>query len=139
MLRQSTACCDICCKRKDESTSWEKSSSLKELHLNQAAEYAIAQSIQHEQAFNWWVHHVLKKRYRIISMVRQCRAGHSKRIYKLGLKLQKWSGEKNGNTLWQDAIQKNIEHVMITFQTTHKGKKPPNGYQYDNCHMVFNI
>ena len=25
------------------------------------AEYALAQGIQHELAFNWWVHHVLKK------------------------------------------------------------------------------
>ena len=36
--------------------------------------------------------------------------------------------EKNGNTLWQDAIQKEMESRNITFQTIAEGKKPPNGF-----------
>ena len=73
-LRKSTACWDICCKCKGCSTLLEKLSNLEESHPSQIAEYAIAQSIQQEPALNWWVHHVLKKRDRIISMVRmaQC-------------------------------------------------------------------
>ena len=47
--------------------------------------------------------------------------------------------EKNENTLWQAAIQKEMENVKITFQTVTKGEKPPNGSQYVNCHMVFDI
>ena len=50
----------------------EKLSNLKKLHPLQVAEYAIAQGIKYELAFNWWVHHVLKKRDQIISMVRWC-------------------------------------------------------------------
>ena len=61
-LRKSKGGWDICCKWKDGSTSWEKLSNLKELHPIQVAKYAIAQGIQHNPAFNWWVHHVLKKR-----------------------------------------------------------------------------
>ena len=47
--------------------------------------------------------------------------------------------EKNGNNLWQDAIQKETEYVKIAFQTIPKVKNPPNGFQYADCHMVFDI
>ena len=32
-----------------------------------------------------------------------------------------------------------MEYVKITFQNIPEGKKPPNGFQYVNCHMVFDI
>ena len=47
--------------------------------------------------------------------------------------------KKNGITLWQDAIQKEMENVKIECKIIPKGKKPPNGFQYVNCHMVFDI
>ena len=47
--------------------------------------------------------------------------------------------EKNRNTLWQDAIQKEMEDVKIAFQTLTEGKKSPDGFQYVNWHMVFDI
>ena len=47
--------------------------------------------------------------------------------------------KKNGHTLWQDAIQKEIENVKIVFLIICKGKKPPSGFLYVNCHMVFDI
>ena len=51
-LRKLTAGWDICCKWKDDSTSWNKLSNLKELHPIQVAKDATAQGIQHEPAFN---------------------------------------------------------------------------------------
>ena len=32
-----------------------------------------------------------------------------------------------------------MKHVKIAFQTTSEGKKPPNGFQCVNHHMVFDI
>ena len=46
---------------------------------------------------------------------------------------------KNKNTLWQGAIQKEMENMKITFQTILEGKKPHNWFLYVNCHMVFDI
>ena len=44
---------------------------LKESHLVQMAEFAVAQGIDHEPAFfKWWVRHVAKKRNRTIASVR---------------------------------------------------------------------
>ena len=47
--------------------------------------------------------------------------------------------EKNGNTLWQNSTQKEMENVKIAFQNIPKGRKPPNGFWYVNFHMVFDI
>ena len=47
--------------------------------------------------------------------------------------------KKIANILWQDTIQKKIEHVKIVFHIIPEGKKQPNGFPYVNCHMVFAI
>ena len=55
-----------------------------------------------------------------------------KSTHKFELKLPKMVEEaitinkKNGNTLWQDDIQKQMENVKIKFQPTPDGEKPPN-------------
>ena len=72
-------------------TSWEKLSNLKESHPIQVPEYTIAQGIQNEPAFNWWAHHVMKKRDRIISMLKQCRLGILKRPINFGSSCLRWS------------------------------------------------
>ena len=61
-LRKSIAGWDICCEWKDGFTLWEKLSNLEESHLIQVAKYAEAHGIEYIPSFNWWVHHVLKKR-----------------------------------------------------------------------------
>ena len=47
--------------------------------------------------------------------------------------------KNNGSTLWQDAIEKQMENVRVAFQTTPEDKKAPSGYEYINCYMVFDI
>ena len=46
---------------------------------------------------------------------------------------------KNGNTLWADAIAKELENVEVAFKTLLDGIKSPIGYQFVQCHMVFNV
>ena len=70
-MKRSTAGWEICVLWKDESTTWEKLSDLKECYPVETAEYAVLQKLDHEPAFNWWVKHVLRKRDRIISKVKQ--------------------------------------------------------------------
>ena len=102
---KTTAGWKICYHWKDDSTSWEKLSNLKESHPVQTAEFAIIKGIDHEPAFNWWVKHVLKKRERIIAGVRNLQTRYLKRSHKYGIELPK-TVEKaltldamNGNTL----------------------------------------
>ena len=55
----------------------------------QTAEFAVAQGIYHEPAFNWWVKHVLKKRDRIIASVRKQNIRYLKKSLKFGIKFPK--------------------------------------------------
>eukprot|EP00804_Cyclotella_cryptica_P015125 CCRYP_000688-RA/>CCRYP_000688-RA protein AED:0.22 eAED:0.24 QI:0/0/0/0.8/1/1/5/0/1053 len=115
-LRRTTVGWLLCCQWKDGSTSWEKLSDLKESHPVQTAEYAVAQGIDHEPAFNWWVPHVLKKRDSIIAQVKRRSARYLKRTHKWGLEVPQSVDDalaidkKNGNTFWADAIAKEMKN-----------------------------
>jgi hypothetical protein len=104
----------LCVQWKDESTSWEKLADLKECYPVQVAEWAVASQLDDEPAFNWWVHSVLKKRDRIISLVQKCQTRYLKRTTKFVIELPKTVQQaleldrKNGNTLWADAIAKEM-------------------------------
>ena len=109
-MRRTTAGWHLYIQWKDGSTSWDKSSDLKESNPVECAEYALSQGLINEPAFNWWVGFVLKKQERIILLVRKRNTRYLKRNEKFGiyipnnvkeaLKLDK----ENGNTLWADAI-----------------------------------
>ena len=66
-MKRSTAGWEICVLWKDESTTWEKLSDLKECYPVETAEYEVLQKFDHEPNFNWWVNHMLRKQDRIIS------------------------------------------------------------------------
>ena len=53
---------------KDGLSTWEPLCDLKKSHLIEVAEYAVANKLALQPAFAWWVHYVLKKRNRIISV-----------------------------------------------------------------------
>ena len=59
-MRRSTAGWQVCDQWKDGSSSWQKLSDFKESHPVETAKYAVAQGLEQEPAFNWWVPHVLQ-------------------------------------------------------------------------------
>ena len=89
---------------------------MKESYILQVAEYAVASHIDQEPAFAWWVPHVMR--------------------VEEALKLDK----ENGNTLWYDAITKEIKNVRIAFEEWkgNENKIPP-GYQKIKHHIIFKI
>jgi hypothetical protein len=135
----------VCCQWKDGSTSWENLADLKESHPLETAEYAVTQGIDHEPTFNWWVPHVLKKRDRMISLVRKLTTRYLKRTHKFGIEVPKTVKEalaldcKNGNTLWVDAIAKEMKEVCIAFNILPDGHPAPIGYQKIPCHIILDM
>jgi hypothetical protein len=144
-MKHSTIGWQVCCQWKDGSTSWENLADLKESHSLETAEYAVTQGIDHEPAFNWWVPHVLKKRDRIISLVCKRTTRYLKRTHKFGIEVPKTVKEtlaldcKNGNTLWADAIAKEMKEVRIAFNILPDGHSAPIRYQKIPCHMMFDV
>ena len=134
---------------KDRSSNWVPLKDLKVSNPVELAEYAVANDIHTEPAFNWWVRHTLKKRDRIISKVKSkyWRTTHVfgirvPRSVEEALKLD----EENGNTLWYDAIQKEMKNVRIAFEADDivtpeqaRSNKHYVGFQEIKCHMSFDI
>jgi hypothetical protein len=46
---------------------------------------------------------------------------------------------KNGNTLWADAIAKEMREVRIAFNILPDGRSAPIGYQKILCHVIFDM
>jgi hypothetical protein len=128
---------------KDGSTSWVVLKDLKELFPVQVAEYAVEASISEELAFAWWVHFTLNNRNRIIIKVK---SKYWLCTHKFGFKIPKnvtqvlRIDEENGNTLWWDAICKEMCNVRIAFEEWEGliDDLPP-GFQEVKCYMVFDI
>jgi hypothetical protein len=116
-MKRSTIGWQVCCQWKDESTSWENLADHKESHSLETTEYALTQGIDHEPVFNCWVPHVLKKGDLIIFLVCKRTTCYLKRTHKFGIEVPKTVKEaldldhKNGNTLWADAIVKEMKEV----------------------------
>ena len=47
----------------------------------------------------------------------------------------------NGNTAWQDALEKEIGQLFdyTTFEVLEKGERDPRGYDYIRHHIVFDV
>jgi hypothetical protein len=106
------------------------------------ASYAATKNLHDEPDFAWWVPHVLKKRNRIIAAMTK---RYHKRTHKFGIQFPKtWDeavklDEGNGNTLWQDAIRKEINNVRIAFKVLNGEDTIPPIYQEIRCHMIFEV
>ena len=117
----------LCVQWKDKSTSWEKLSDMKESYPVEVAEYATALGIQDEPDFAWWAKAVLQKQQRIIAAVNR---QYHKTTHKFGIHVPKTIKEaldldkENGNTLWWDAIMKEMKSVRIAFCILSKDEKP---------------
>ena len=144
-MRRSTAGWQVCAQWKDGSSSWQKLSDFKESHPVKTAEYAVAQGLEQEPAFNWWVPHVLKKHERIISLVRQREARYLKRNKKFGIAVPRTAKEaydadaQNGNTFWADAISKEMQNVKVAFKMLDEGELVPRDHQFVRCHLIFDV
>ena len=141
--RETTKGWEILVQWKDGSTNWVKLKDIKESYPIQVAEYAVMTRISQEPAFAWWVPYVLKKRNRILGKVK---SKYWLRTHKFGIRIPKTVKEalqldrENGNTLWWDAICKEMKNVRIAFEVWNKDVKDiPPGYQEIKCHIIFDI
>ncbi len=135
----------ICCQWKDGSITWESLKDLKESHPLEMAEYAVTQGIDHKPSFNWWVPQVLRPRKCIIPLVKKWKISYLKKNLKFGIEVPTLVdhalkiNKRNGNTLWADAIAKEMKDARITFKCLNPGEHAPLDYKWIKCHMIFDI
>jgi hypothetical protein len=98
----------------------------------EVAEYAVAQSIDNEPAFVWWVPYTLKKRNRITASVSN---RYNKREFKYGFRVPKTVEEAkeidkgSGNTLWIDSVERQMDAVRQRYHRSQR--KIPDLYDKD--------
>ena len=131
--RETSAGWELLAQWKDGSTNWIALKDIKELYPVQVAEYVVGARISMEPAFTWWVPHMLKKRNRIIAKVKSKYWMHT---HKFGIQIPKTVEEakdldmQNGNTLWWDAICKEMKNVRPAFEPWEK--TCPRSHQVSN-------
>ena len=141
-LRQTTVGWSFKVRWNDGSEEWIPLKLLKECNPVDVAEYVNARGIQDEPAFCWWVPYTLRKRDIIVSAIS---SRVRKRSHKYGVEIPnsvedaKRIDAKNGNTLWCDAINKEMSNVGIAFQILGPGEKAPPGWTKASGHLVFDV
>ena len=141
--RQTTVGWEILVQWKDGSTTWNSLKDIKGAYPVQLAEYAVSMKLAGEPAFAWWVPHTLRKRNRIVAKVK---SKYWQRTHKFGIRIPKTVEEaraldlENGNTLWWDAICKEMKNVRPAFEIWERNESDiPPGYQKIDCHMIFDV
>ena len=141
-LRQTTSGWDFCVLWKDGSEQWIPLRQLKESHPIEVAEYVKMIGIDDEPAFKWWVPFTLRKKDMIISSINS----RTRRVtHKYGIELPSTVEEafmidkKNGNSLWRDAINKEMENLKVAFDILEDDQSPPPGFKKTSGHIVFDV
>ena len=127
---------------KDGSQSWVPLKDIKESNPIEVSEYAKSRGLDDEPAFSWWVPHTLKKRDRIISAVRN---RMKQKTHKYGVEVPHSVqhaydiDNRNGNTYWRQAIQKEMKNVMVAFDILDSGEKASTQFKELGVHLIFDV
>jgi hypothetical protein len=133
---------------KDGSSDWVPLKDLKASNPIELAEYALANNLEHEPAFKWWVKTTLRTRDRLIGKVK---SRYWRTTHKFGIRIPKTVEEayeidrQTGTDFWRMAIEKELSKVKVAFEKLQvtpeemrSGKVRP-GYQEIKCHWVFDV
>ena len=140
--RQTTIGWRFLCEWKDGASSWVALKSLKESNPVDIAEYVTAIGLDDEPAFKWWVPYTLKKRDTIVAAIN---TRVRKKTHKFGIRVPtsvaeaKAIDDENGNTLWQDALAKEMFEVGVAFKILDDHELTPVGYTKSSGHIIWDI
>jgi len=127
---------------KDGTSSWLPLKTLKETNLVQVVDYTHGNKIDMEPAFDWWVPTVLRRHNRII---KHAVNRHHHISYKFGIPLPLSMADTehldriNGNTLWMDALCKEMEAVRTAFEVQDESVTHIPGYKKILGHVVWDV
>lgn len=127
---------------KDGSANWVALKDLKESYPVEIATYARNRGLLDEPAFAWWAPHAIKKKDRILSKVK---SKYWDRHVKYGIRMPKSIADakrldaENGNTLWMDAVRKEMSAVMIALEHHEGDPRSLVGFEEITGHLVFDV
>ena len=134
---------------KDGGENWIPLKDLKDSNPLEVVTYAQNTGLVDEPAFAWWVPHFIARRDRIVSKLGTSK--YWRTTEKMGITVprtieQAYALDKeDGTTLWQEAIAKEMKHVLPAFKDGNctvdqiKNHKALIGYQKIRCHLIFDV
>jgi hypothetical protein len=141
-LRKTTIGWKLLVKWADDSETWIALKDMKEAHPVEVAEFSKARDIADEPAFAWWVPYTLRKRDVILSKVK---ARIRKTTHKYGIEMPlnidhaNRLDRENGNSLWRDALAKEMTEVGIAFEVLPDGQAAPPTWKKVTGHLVWDV
>ena len=140
--RETTKGWEMLIEWKDGSTNWVSLKDIKESYLVQVTEFALDTRISMEPAFAWWSHSCSRREieYWLRSSQRIGLGPTSLVHIPKSVEEAKKIDEQNGDTLWWDAICKEMKNVRPAFEV-FEGREDdiPKDYQFMRCHMIFDV
>ena len=153
--RRTTKGWEIAIEWKDGSQSWIPLREAKDGYPIELAEYIVAQGLEQEPAFHWWVPRVMNHKRRIINKVvgkKKKQKKYWKLTHKYGVRLPHSVEEalqfdkETGTTFWRDAIAKELGVVKVAWEARDdlvlaevRAGRQLIGYTEIKCHMVFDV
>jgi hypothetical protein len=141
-MRKTTVGWKLLVKWADGKETWIPMKDMKESHPVETAEFARARSIADEPAFAWWVPYTLRKRDIILSKVK---ARIKKTTHKYGVEIPNSIDhahaidKRNNNTLWKDALAKEMTEVGVAFEVLEEGITAPIGWSKVTGHLIWDV
>jgi hypothetical protein len=141
-MRKTTVGWSLLVKWTDCTESWIPLKDLKKSHTIETAEFAKARSIADEPAFAWWIPYMLRKRDIILSKIN---ARIRKTTHKYGIEIPTSVehacviDRANSNTLWKDALAKEMTEVKVAFEVLEEEMKAPIGWSKVAGHLVWDV
>ena len=141
-LRKTTKGWKLLIKWKDKSKAWINLADMKEAHLVETAEYARARGISDEPAFAWWVPYTVMKHEVILAAVKN---RIRKTTHKYGIEIPRdvehahEIDSRNGNTMWRDALRKEMYNDRVAFEILDEGTDVPHGWKRVTGHLVWDV
>jgi Reverse transcriptase (RNA-dependent DNA polymerase) len=149
----------FCVEWADDSTSWLPYMQLRISNPVELATYLQANRLAHEPPFNVWAPDLIAQRERIVTAAKKNKNKYWQTTHKFGFRMPKSVKEAlqidhdEGNTLWRDAIEKEMRNVRPAFKKwivpggvvgdgnpeLARSKYYLVGYQEIKCHMIFDI
>jgi len=131
----------LCVEWKDGSTTWEQLARVQESHPLDLAEYINPRGSEIDQVRRWAAE-TLKSSARVVAA---SKTRYHRRTHKFGIEIPKTFEDclrldsHERNTLWQDAIRKEMDKVRVAFKVLGKDRRAPPGYQQIRCHMIYDV
>jgi len=141
-LRKTTIGWSLLIKWANSSETWVPLKDMKESHPCETAEFAKARGIADEPAFAWWVPYTLRKRDIILSKVK---ARVRQTTHKYGIEIPTNVqhafdiDKRNGNTMWRDALAKEMTEVGVAFEVLAEDANAPIGWRKVTGHLVWDV